>query len=68
MRRSRVRDPEPRPGLIRRLFRVAWVLSLTGTALAAGIYWHGTHNCPQPCRIDGPTPQAMVGKSKPILR
>lgn len=67
-RGGRVRDPDVRPGLLLRLFRVAWVLSLTGTALAAGVYWHGTAQCSAPCRIDGSTPQAMIGKSKPILR
>ena len=66
--RSKVRDRDARPGLVRRLFRVAWVLSLTGTALAAGVYWHGTAHCPAPCRIDGTMPQAMIGKSKPMLR
>ena len=68
MRRSKMRETDVRPGLIRRLFRVTWVLSLTGTALAAGVYWHGTAHCPAPCRIDGSTPQAMISKSKPILR
>jgi hypothetical protein len=45
---------EARASLLVRLFRVVWVVSLTGTALVGGVYWIGKSHCPDPCRIDGP--------------
>ena len=54
---------EARPGLLYRLFRVVWVVSLTSAALVGGVYWIGTAHCPEPCRIDAPhaaVPQANV--------
>lgn len=67
MRASRVPAGE-RPGLLSRLFRVTWVLSLTGAALVAAVNWAGTAQCAAPCRIDGTQPQAMVGKPKAAVR
>jgi hypothetical protein len=55
---------EARPGFFRRLARVVWVVSLTGAALVGGVYWVGTSQCPDPCRID--TPIAAVGKPKAV--
>jgi hypothetical protein len=49
-----VKAREARAGLFVRLFRVIWVVSLTGTALICGVYWIGKSHCPAPCRIDGP--------------
>ncbi len=72
MRVQKVR--EVRPGLFARLFRVVWVVSLTGTALVGGVYWVGKSHCPDPCRIDGPQvaaqqpvpPQAVMRTPKTV--
>ena len=58
MRAPKARDA--RPGLMVRLFRVVWVVTLTSGALVGGVFWIGKSHCPEPCRIDGTHAQAAA--------
>jgi hypothetical protein len=58
--------PAHQPGLLARLFRIVWVLTLTFGSLIGAILWQAEQShCVAPCRLDAS--HAAVGM-RPVAR